>query len=159
MTNRSVIVLLLIGPLLLVGCGGSSGRSLQVEYVEGVVSLDGQPVSEASIAFLPKNEGNGTEAAGGFSDARGVYKLSSINGDFERGAVAGEYIVTVSKIETNNPFEGMSEEEAEKAAARGLVPTQKELLPTIYQNRRNTPLSFTVNKGRNKIDIELKSNP
>jgi len=145
--------LLLVGSLLLVGCG-DTGNSLNVQYVEGVVTLDGQPLEGALITFVSQNEG-GLDA-GGFSDAKGIYKLSSTGGDPERGAVMGEYTVTVSKVEINDPTVNMSYEEA---SASKLQPTQKQLLPVVYQNRKNSPLSATVNKGKNKINIELKSKP
>jgi len=145
--------LLLIGSLLAVGCG-QKGRGLKVEYVEGIVTLDGQPLGHASVTFIPANEGGQEEVALGYSDMNGVYKLSSLNGDPDRGAVAGEYIITVSKIEVHDPKAGMSHEEA---AASRLEVTQTQILPRIYQDRQNTPLSATVNKGRNKFDIELSS--
>ena len=156
MIKQSIFWLLLVGSLMFVGCG-PKGRSLQVEYVEGIITLDGQLVSEASVTFIPKNEGDGTEAAGGYSNESGVYKLTSMNGDPEKGAIAGEYLVTISKIEVNDPTAGLSEAEAAKLS--GVASTQTQLLPKIYQDRKNTPLSFTVNKGKNKINIELKSNP
>jgi len=77
-------------------------------------------------------------------------------GDPDRGAVAGDYIVTVSKIEVHDPKAGMSHEEA---SASRLEVVQTQVLPRIYQDRQNTPLSATVNRGRNKIDIELNSKP
>jgi len=157
MIRHGIVGLLLIGLfLVIVGCG-PQGRALRVEFVEGVITLDGQPVSDASVTFIPKNEEDGTEAAGGFSNADGVFRLTSMNGDPERGAVAGEYRVTVSKIEINDPTAGLSE--AEAAALAHVPTTQHQVLPAIYQDRVNTPLSYTVNRGRNRIDIELSSNP
>lgn len=155
--KRGILSLFLIGSLLLmvVGCG-PKGRDLKVEYVEGVITLDGQPLASAAVTFRPKNEGGKEEAASGYTNTSGVYKLSSMNGDPEKGAIEGEYVVTVSKIEVHDPTAGMSYDEA---TTSGLQVTQKELLPTVYQDRKNTPLSATVNKGKNKIDLELKSKP
>ena len=156
MMKRSIFSALLVGLLLCVGCG-PKGRSLQVEYVEGVITLDGQPIGEASVTFIPVNGGDGTETAGGYSDAQGAYKLTSMNGDPEKGAIAGEYRTIVSKIVVNDPTAGLSDEEAAKFS--GVASTQTQLLHKIYQDRKNTPLSFTVTKGKNKIDIELLSKP
>jgi len=154
MTGRSILGLLLVGSLLVFG--GCGGRSAKVEYVEGVLTLGGQPLEGAAITFHPKN-GDGNEAAAfGHSDASGGYKLSSVNGEPERGAIAGEYVITVSKIEENDPRAGMSYEEATMSR---LQPTRRELVPAVYQNRERTPLSATVNKGRNTINIELSRNP
>jgi len=153
MTKQSIFGLLLIGSLLLaVGCG-QTGR-LRVEFVEGIVTFDGQPLEHASVTFVPVNEGGDEEVASGFTNANGMYRLSSFNGDPHRGAVAGEYIITVSKIEIHDPKAGMSPEEA---AASRLEVTQTQVLPSIYQDRQNTPLSATVVKGRNRFNFDLKS--
>jgi len=156
MTKQNILGLLLVGLLITaIGCG-PPGRGLRVEFVEGTVTLDGQPLDGVLITFIPVNEGDGTESALGRSNERGVYRLSSMNGDPERGAVAGEYRITASKVFVDDPMEGMSTQEA---AASGLEVTHTEVLPAIYRDRKNTPLSATVNKGRNKIDLELTSNP
>ena len=156
MTKQNVFGLLLVGLLLTaIGCG-PPGRGLRVEFVEGSVTLDGQPLGGVSITFIPINEGDGTESALGRSKENGVYRLSSMNGDPERGAVAGEYRIIASKTEVNDPMLGMSTEEA---AASGLTVTHTEILPAIYRDRSNSPLTATVKRGKNKIDLELKSKP
>jgi len=154
---RSVLGLLFVGLLFVFPGCGQKGHGLKVEYVEGIVTLDGQPLAGVSVTFIPKSEGGGAEAASGFSNEKGVYKLSSMNGDPEKGAVAGEYVVNVSKVEVDDPKAGVPYEQAVKMT--NVVVQQKQLLPAVYQDRRTSPLSFTVNKGKNKIDIELKSNP
>jgi hypothetical protein len=147
----SVFILL----LLCVGCG-PSGKPLKVEYVEGVITLDGQPLDGASIRFTPTEAEGKTEAAGGFSDARGIFTLTSMNGNPERGAVEGEYKVTISKAKiidllrgrdpaTLSPYEDHSR--------------QEETLPAIYSNLEQTELTATVKRGRNTIDFHLKSEP
>jgi len=156
MTKR-ILGLLLVGLLITaIGCG-PPGRGLRVEFVEGTVTLDGQPLDGVSITFIPLNEGDGTESAFGRSNDRGVFRLSSMNGDPDRGAVAGEYRIIASKTEVDDPWAGMTPEEAQ--AASHLTASHTEILPAIYRDRQNTPLSATVNPGRNTIDIELVSNP
>ena len=146
------LVFLLIG---IVGCR-PIGKGLKVEYVEGVVTLDGEPIPKASVTFVPITETEGAEAAGGYTNEQGVYKLTSGNGDAEKGALAGEYRVMVSKIDAKDLTEGR-----EYGASTGYNVTwsQTQLLPTIYQDRNNTPLKVTVKKGKNKIPLELTKNP
>ena len=155
MIRFSVCCLLCCCILLFTGCG-PRGKGLRVEFVEGVVTLNGQPVAGASIMFSPATPGGPTEAAGGSSNASGVYRLSSMNGDPERGAVAGDYIVTVSKIEVTDPDAGKSYEEQTQSTA---VLITRHLLPEIYLDNARTPLRATVSRGRNTIDLELLSNP
>lgn len=143
--------------ILVVGCQ-PKGRGLKVEYVEGVVTLDGTPVSDASVEFLPVQSGSG-EAAGGFTNAQGVYKLSSMNGDPEKGAIAGDYNVTVRKIEATSYLndDGTFKPGAPKDSTGQLISTvQKDILPAVYKDRNKTPVQLTVAPGNNKLNIELK---
>jgi hypothetical protein len=146
-----MVLLILLGN----GCG-SQGKGLKVEYVEGIITLDGEPVSNASVTFIPITETEGAEAAGGYSNNKGVYKLTSGNGDPEAGAVLGEYRILVSKIEVTDLTEGM-----EYGTSTGYKETVKQthLLPEIYRSRDKSPLKSNVKKGKNKIDIQLTKNP
>ena len=155
MTKQFILGFLLIGLLIpVIGCD-PKGRGLKVEFVEGVVTLDGEPVEGATITFIPVNEGEGAESAIGRSKEGGKYKLSSMNGDPEKGAIAGEYRIIVTKTDVHTPStEGMTYEQASNVTA-----IHTEVLHAIYRDRTKTPLTATVNKGKNKIDIELKSKP
>ncbi len=62
--------------ILIAGCSG--GSTLRTESVEGVVTLDGQPVAEATVMFVPVTEGQGLSATG-MTDAKGVYRLTAAN--------------------------------------------------------------------------------
>jgi hypothetical protein len=68
------------------GCGSTAP-------VEGSVTLDGQPLGNATVVFRPT--GGGPEA-GGLTDADGKFNLT---GAQAQGVVPGEYTVTVSKKE------------------------------------------------------------
>jgi len=152
---RSIACLFsLLFVVALIGCG--SGGGLRVEYVEGVLTLDGEPLSEASVTFVPTSDGPTIETAMGMTNDRGVYKLSSMNGKPMAGAVAGEYKVLVSKVHAESLTDGL-----EYGATMGYaVPyRQTQLLPHIYRDMQETPFSATVKKGKNKIDLELKSKP
>ena len=141
--------------IAVLGCGGSDG--LKVEYVEGTVTLDGQPVAEASVMFVPTSESPTIETAMGITDTRGVYKLSSMNGRPQAGAVEGEYKILVSKIEAQSHSTGV-----EYGASFGYaVPyTQTHLLPGVYRDPENTPFTATVKRGRNTgVNFELQSSP
>ena len=155
MTHNLPCFILCCTIILLVGCG-PKGRSLKVEYVEGIVTFDGQSVPSAHVTFHPAAQRGTTESAGGVSRATGIYKLSSANGDPEKGAVAGDYIVTVSKVEVIDPNVGRSYEEV---VTNPLPVTEKPFLPAVYATPDKTPLKVTVKPGKNKIDLELKNSP
>lgn len=134
------------------GCGGTPSRNLPVAYVEGVVTLDGAPLTEASVLFIPKTQGSG-ESAGGYTDATGKYTLTSMNGDPGKGALPAEYIVTISKT-VSTPIPGAKVEE-------GDAPPEKteEVTPAVYRDRTKSPLAASVVQGKNSFNFELKSKP
>ena len=138
-----------------IGCT-PAGKGLKVEYVEGLVTLDGEPIPEASVVFVPTTDTPPMETAMGMTNEKGVYKLTSPNGNPLAGAVAGEYKVLVSKILAKSLTEGK-----EYGTSTGYhVPyTQTHLLPDIYRDPQNPQFTVTVNKGKNKIPLELKKNP
>ncbi len=145
------------------GCGGPP--TLSTEYVEGVVTLDGQPVAEATVTFVPVTEGQGAPATG-MTNQQGVYKLTAtVTGELaatpEAGTLPGEYFVGVMKnvVETR-----MSQEEAEQAGVE-YVPAAEEAAPKItfvvpqkYNVPRESGIKVTVQAGTNNLPIELTSN-
>jgi hypothetical protein len=129
---------------------------LRVEFVEGLVTMDGKPVVGASVTFFPITNAPPIESASGSTDENGIYRLSSQNGAPLAGAVAGKYRVTVMKSSIQPNAAGI--EEHEDLLDYDAPPTH-HYLPAIYRDHQNTPLKATVNKGRNRIDFELASNP
>ena len=118
--------------------------------VEGVVTLDGTPVSEADVIFYPLDPVTG-EGATGRTDDKGYYQLSSVRGVPGKGTTAGEYRITVSQWVTRELDEPYLDRDA-------LVRFEsKELLPVIYTEVSNTPLSATVVPGKNEINLILDS--
>ena len=155
-----VISLVFVLFALVLGCT-KPGKGLKVEYVEGVLTLDGTPTPGVFVTFEPAEKDSGLEAAGGVTDANGVYKLTSINGDIDKGALAGKYKVTVSKIKTEDFLneDGTYKPGAPRDSSGQLMATREtQLMPKQYLNPKMTPLEKTVEVGKNKIDLELTSN-
>lgn len=160
--------LLLLGlaacALGMTGCPGGVAV-LDTEYVKGVVTLDGKPVPEATVMFVPVTEGQGTSATGR-TDASGAYQLTAANtggaaATAEAGTLPGEYYVGVIKSVTETP---MSEEEAHEkgvkyvAPSPGAAPKMTHVVPQKYNNPRESGLKVTVQEGSNDIPLELTSN-
>ena len=150
----SVCALILFGAT---GCG-EKVKGVKTEYIDGVVKLDGKIVPEGtSVRFLPVTEGKG-EPAGGYTDKNGVYKLSSNSGAPEKGALEGEYKIVLSKMETTEYEEGDPKAPRDNRGDQ-MLSTSKEILPKIYTDKKTTPLTYTVVKGKQKFDLELSSTP
>jgi hypothetical protein len=107
------------------------------------VTLDGQPVADAKVTFVPVNEGQGMSATG-ITDENGAFRLTAaVRGDVaaepSAGILPGDYYVGV--VETIS---------AEKAK-------QGRVVPKKYNNPKESGLKFTVKEGENTIDIHLAS--
>jgi len=157
----------LIG-LSFIGC--HSG--LRTEYVEGIVTLDGDPVEGALVTFIPAS-GETARAAAGTTDARGRYTLTTVEGGKPgRGTTEGDYKVTVAKRAPDTTQE--KREAAEPALPQDRPPTIEEmaaadrarrsaglpppflyLTPKQYNNPETSGLTATVVRGKNKFDFAL----
>ena len=121
--------LMLASVVTLPGCG--RGDAPQLGQVTGVVTLDGQPLPEAQVEFLPAS-GRPSSAETG-QDGR--YRLR-YSADFD-GALVGPHTV---KIHT---------------AVDGRVDRQKELVPPRYHAQ--SELSAEVKSGSNTFNFDLQS--
>lgn len=135
--------------LAFVGCN----KGPNTQYVEGTVTLDGQPLAGASVTFVPVSEGTG-ETAGGFSDDNGVYRLSSLYGQGGKGALAADYVVLVSKSKTVPLAKPIKYDDGTETTE-----TSEQILNPIYRDKTKTPLKFSVKPGRNNINLELLGKP
>jgi len=118
--------------LMLAGCGNSSG----LVPVQGVLTLDGEPVDGAAVAFVPEAEGG--RAAQAMTDEDGSFRLETTD---RVGIKPGKYKVTVFKLA----------EGAAKTAAR-----PQSALPEIYASKDKTPISVEI-PPPGELHIELKS--
>jgi hypothetical protein len=65
--------------------------------VEGTIAYDSKPLTDALVSFVPKIEGVGIPAIGK-TDENGCFRLTSMQGGQpNKGAVAAEYVVVVTK--------------------------------------------------------------
>ena len=150
--------MMLLLTLAAAGCGGGY-KGIPTNYVEGIVTLDGSPVQKGTlIKFIPSAADGKT--ATGYADDTGKYTLTSDGGDPQKGALEGEYKVTVVKMDDspagprsspkNNP-QGTSTRPA------NYPPTPVYLTPKVYSDVKQTPLTATVKKGKNDIPLALTS--
>jgi hypothetical protein len=123
---------LVIGAFCLAGCGGPEHPD--VGRVSGVVTLDGQPLAEATVMFQP-TQGRASIAT---TDSAGKYSLTYLDG--VPGAILGAHTVI---IRTEIPGED------------GQPPIAKEKLPKRYHDQ--TELTADVKPGSNTFDFPLTS--
>lgn len=143
----SLPIMLALLALGFAGCNGETG------YVEGTVTLDGQPIDQATVTFYPE-EGR---ASLGRTDSAGKYKLlytSSLD-----GAVIGEHKVTIStKVDAEVEYGDSDYENDEQGKVKDVnlvTKARNESMPLKYRDRKKTVLTATVTSGSNTIDFEL----
>lgn len=120
--------------LVLSGCGGPYEAT-----VSGTVTLDGEPLADADIAFHP--QGSGTIAHGRSADD-GSYSLRTAS---HEGLAPGDYKVTVVVAVPATGQDTLGE------------PTPELLTPARYADRGRTELAARVAPGSNRVDLALRS--
>jgi hypothetical protein len=101
------------------GCGGGGG-TISTAPVSGVVTLNGEPLANASISFQPIASGNPGPPSSDKTDEEGNFTLHFADG--KEGAVVGKHKVLIStrKMAPSGPN---SDSEVE---------VEKELVPRSY---------------------------
>lgn len=137
----------LVGVFLAVSLGcGPAGPDVQM--IRGTVTLDGEPVEDATVIFVPERAGL---MAAGKTDASGAFCLNASQGaKFGRGTTEGDYIVTVSKL-MSFKLDPATGEPTDTPLAE-----PQQVLPRVYTTAQKSPLRATVVKGLNEFAFDLQ---
>lgn len=128
-----------IAVLFLAGCGGPYDST-----VTGVVKLANQPLPRGTVSFIPQSQG---PPAYGMIESDGKY---SIRTGREEGLASGGYTVTVTANEPPTKSQGKD---------GGPAPLGKPITPAWYGDPATSGLTYAVKSGKNKIDIDLTTQP
>ena len=146
--NRLRICWLLLG-ICIAGCGGDSGPERAVVF--GKVTLDGAPVTEGSIAFIPMGQTTGPTA--GASIQAGEYRTPA-----GTGPVLGSHRVEITAYKTGQRREVPGVGGATTGPSGTSVVAEVEMyIPERYNKSSN--LTVDVKSGRNQHDFKLESKP
>ena len=159
-----------IAVLASVGCGGAKAPAVQTEMVEGLVTLDGQPVPGATITFVPVQPGAGASATG-MTDSEGKYHLTAVGAGIGAqpgaGTLPGEYSVGVMKVNLPDiPTEQDLQADLgtpgtpSKSVGSGERPKDVQVthvVPQKFNDPLKSGIKVTVKPGANDIPIPLVS--
>jgi hypothetical protein len=148
--HRLAILLLVLGAAVEAGCNSApSGPPLAP--AEGVVLLDGKPLSGADLMFQPQGETKG-QAGYGRTDAAGKFALTTP--DTKRnGAAVGAYRVTINKMVKPDGSDFVPDPNSGPEDTGGF----KQILPLVYSDMEQTRLNAEIPAGGKK-DLEFKLN-
>jgi 5-hydroxyisourate hydrolase-like protein (transthyretin family) len=129
------IVLVLLGCVLMVGCGPSGPQRVPTYPVKGVVLVDGQPAAGVAIRCIPMGERDRSiPETAAFTREDGSFQLSTY--EQSDGVPEGEYALTFQWGEMN-------------LITRSYV---GDKLKGKYADPQNSPVRFKVEKGK-PIDL------
>jgi hypothetical protein len=136
--------------VLALGCGGQ-----KFAPVSGVVTLNGKPLANASVSFIPESPKDATEAlpaSAGKTNEKGEYTLETMTG--KTGALVGKHKVMISIQATE--VQDRDTRPPKESRPRGGGPPMEEKIPTRYNSA--TTLTFDVpSGGTDQANFDLKS--
>jgi hypothetical protein len=148
-----------VGATLLVLAGCS--RSPEVAEVSGTITLDGQPMPDVEVVFLPDPEkGNQGSSASAYTDARGHYQLhceAAGNNGAGRSThrVCLHDIAALPQPESKLTPAGRRKKLDPTLLSRKGKPSR---LPPEYNTAARTPIrNVEIKPGKQTLDFDVKT--
>jgi hypothetical protein len=138
---------------MLLGCG----RDDPPATVEGTLRLNGRPVENCLVAFLPEP---GQEAqwpcSTGLTDQQGSYRL--LCSTQQEGVAIGWHRVTVQDLSASTGVRRRDHGtvDAQVADSAPPPPVRRSRVPESYTSPTRTPLRKEVKPGHQVIDLDIK---
>ena len=151
MKNKFLLFFALLGLLAAVpACGGGA---IKTEGVTGVVTLDGEPLPNATVYFTPVDKTSGAQQSVGRTNEAGEYKLQTLLGAADAGTTPGDYVVTIDCVDEVETGAMTTDDDGND------VPEMEEIqrVPSRYLNGETSGLTATVVKGSNTFNFDLTS--
>jgi hypothetical protein len=124
--------------LLLIGCGQQGDR----QRLEGTVTLDGAPLAEGQITFLPQSGTKGPTAGGQI--AEGYFSIPH-----EGGTFTGAFLVKITATRKTG-------KQVMNYALNEMIDEIEQFLPLRY-NRQSELTREVTASGPNQFEFALKS--
>jgi hypothetical protein len=145
--------------LVAAGCGGNG-----LVTVTGKVTLDGEPLSDATVIFVPVEGANKLSTPGGRTDESGVFYLTTR--EINDGAMPGEYNVTVTKKELPAKPLLNSNDIKDRESANLFLQQMKDktaggtikfITPVDYADQNKTPFRSVKIPPSESLQFDLRS--
>src|SRR5690348_15679779 len=136
--------------LLFVLAGGCSRTAVFNDLVEGAAKLDGKPLGNAHIIFVPDEPDLKAPSSAGITDENGRFQLTREDG--EPGALVGKHLVVV--VRGREPSRALGEK-ADEAGAGAKAKKDRRPIPPAYTAASKTKLIVNVKPDQHNYDLEL----
>lgn len=138
--------------LLAAGCGGP-----QRATVEGVVTLDGKPLADVEVQFIPEAGQRGGESpASAYTDEAGHYRIEAGGSG---GVCVGPNRVCVNDAKLMMPGGGTDPNDGTPGAVPKTGP-RRSRVPEIYSDATRNPYrAVAIRPGVQTVDFDLKLKP
>ena len=135
----------------LAGCGKGVVPPDPSVVVTGVVTMDGKPLSKATVRFVPKEGAKQGFGGSGVTDSAGKYELRSLVGEEAAvGTPPGKYTIIITKmVKPDGSVADMMEPPMMSAA--------KESIPLRYSDTASSILNENVSSSGGTFDFSLTS--
>lgn len=135
---------------LICGCGGGDETELPRAAVSGTVTLDGQPLKEGVVRFVPIEGTSGPKTSAVVSNGR-------FQSDEWTGPVVGRHRIEIES--TDDGGYAMDDEQAiQKLKQSGIRRIAVVRVPAIYNTHSRLTETVTAD-GPNEFQFELKTPP
>jgi hypothetical protein len=134
----------------LLGCSAAAPKMPELTPVEGTVTINGQPLPNAQISFIPAGDASSAAIATGVSDDNGKFTLTCAG---KPGAALGENTVTVIEGPVDEKLRGEDQQGQFASAAEKL---KNRPIPPDYAVAAKSGIKVTVTAGQKDYAIELK---
>lgn len=132
----------LILPMIAIGC---SEPEPAVYEAHGTLTVNGVPVSNASLAFHRADGDSAAACPVGITDDDGAFALTTFRAN--DGAPPGEYVVTLLWHDASKPVD----------ECECIDPTQHDLLRGCYADAKTSELRATIRREANELLVEAKA--
>jgi hypothetical protein len=123
--------------------------------VEGIVLLDGQPLPQARVQFVPDLTGQEAKlASSAVTDDKGRFTLQ-FDAREEFGAVVGRHRVLVTEPPPPQEFRSPSQR-AQQGYTRYQAGLKNRPIPEVYGSVVQTPLIIEITAEQKEYTVKLK---
>jgi len=139
--------------VLVAGCGSPPRAT-----VEGVVTLDGKPLPDVEVQFIPEPEqGPGGVPASGYTDESGRYRIEASGSG---GVSVGPNRICINDARLMMPGGGGADPNDGTPGAERKAEPRRSRVPEVYSDATRTPhRAISVTTGVQTIDLALKTKP